>query len=280
MNKRSKFYDKEFSNKAIELFKKGLSSKQISEQLCISKTALIRNLNLLGYNFDRSKSMQKYTINRNYFEHIDSNDKAYWLGLIYADGCNKVDRNTFVLGLVEEDSYILEILKKDLESTVPIKIQNNNRNSNNKKFHRLELYNKKICLDLVKHGVVQNKTSVLKAPEIKNKYIYDFIRGYFDGDGSIVSYIIDKKNHYKDSISFTGTKEITDFIKFFLKKELNIHCCTYERHPDRDNNNYTISINGRLNVIKLCDKMYKNKNKRFLKRKYKKYLKIKNRYER
>lgn len=277
MNKRSKFSDEDFKNKAIELFNAGIKSKEMSIKLGISKTALIRNLNILGYNFDRSISMQTYTLDRNYFKEINSNEKAYWLGLIYADGSNKISRNTFVLGLKKEDSYILNILADSLKTNVPIKIQKDKKKIK-EDFYRLEIYNKKLCLDLLSHGVFENKTSILKQPSLNTEYVYSFIRGYFDGDGSICTTTNDE-NHYKDSITFTGTKEITEYISKYIKDELNIHSCLYERHPDRDNNNYTISINGRLNVIKLCEKMYENKSNKFLIRKYQRFLKIKNRYE-
>lgn len=279
MNRRSKFYNKDFRDKAITLFKKGFSSKEISKQLKISKTALIRNLDLLGYNFDRSKSMQKYTLNREYFASINSYEKAYWLGLIYADGSNKVSKNVFVLGLKQEDSYILELLKNDIKSNVPIKIAKDKR-GNRQDFYRLEIYNKQFCLNLVKQGVFENKTSILKAPVLNENLIYSFIRGYFDGDGSICT-VIDKNNntHFKDSITFTGTKEIVDYISKYLKETINVNCSIYERHPERNNNNYTITISGRLQVIKLCEKMYENNNKHYLTRKYEKFLKIKNRYE-
>ncbi len=278
-NRRSKFYNTEFQNKAIQLFKEGKSSKEISEILNISKTALIRNLDKLGYNFDRSKSMQKYNINRNYFSNIDSYEKAYWLGLIYADGSNKVSKNVFVLGLKQEDSYILELLKNDVKSNVPIKIAKDKR-GNREDFHRLEIYNKQFCLDLLKQGVFENKTSILKSPILDEDLIYSFIRGYFDGDGSICT-VIDKNNnkYYKDSITFTGTKKIVDYISNYLKNTIDVNCSIYERHPERNNNNYTITISGRLQVIKLCEKMYENNNNHYLIRKYKKFLKIKNRYE-
>jgi hypothetical protein len=278
-NKRSKFYNIAFQTKVIQLFKKGKSSKEISEILNISKTALIRNLDKLGYNFDRSKSMQKYNLNRNYFSNIDSYKKAYWLGLIYADGSNKVSKNVFVLGLKQEDSYILELLKKDIKSDVPIKIAKDKRGSR-QGFYRLEIYNKQFCLDLLKQGVFENKTSILKPPTLNENLIYSFIRGYFDGDGSICT-VIDKNNnkHFKDSITFTGTKEIVDYISKYLKKTIDVNCNIYERHPERNNNNYTISINGRRQVIKLCEKMYENNNNHYLTRKYEKFLKIKNRYE-
>lgn len=278
MNRRSNFHNEEFRNEAISLFKKGFSSKEISKKLNISKTALIKNLDLLGYNFDRSKSMQKYNLDKNYFNNINSYEKAYWLGLIYADGSNKVSKNVFVLGLKQEDNYILELLRSDIKSNVPIKMAKDKRGAR-QDFYRLEIYNKQFCLDLLKQGVFENKTSILKAPILNEDLIYSFIRGYFDGDGSICT-IVDKNdnNHFKDSITFTGTKEIVDYISKYLKETINVNCNIYERHPER-NNNYTITISGRLQVIKLCEQMYANTTTHFLTRKYEKFLKIKNRYE-
>lgn len=278
-NKRSKFYDERFQDKAIHLFKEGKSSKEISKILNISKTTLIRNLDKLGYNFDRSVSMQKYTLNREYFRQINSLEKAYWLGLIYADGSNKVSKNVFVLGLKQEDSYILELFKNDIDSNIPIKIGKDKR-GNRQEFYRLEIYNKQFCLNLLKQGVFESKTSILKPPTINEDLVYSFIRGYFDGDGSICTVVDENKsNHFKDSITFTGTKEIVGYISKYLKETINVNCSIYERHPERDNNNYTISISGRLQVIKLCEKMYENNNNHYLSRKYEKFLKIKNRYE-
>ncbi len=279
MNKRSKFSNESFKNKVIEMFENGYKSKEISKILNISKTALIKNLDLLGYNFDRSISMQKYTLNRDYFSKIDSDSKAYWLGLIYADGSNKISNNTFVLGLKKSDSYILELLKKDLNYNNKLKIQKDKRKENREDFYRLEIFNKKLCEDLLINGVFQNKTYTLKEPTIDIKFIYHFIRGYFDGDGGIVTSINKTTNHIKDSINFTGTKEVINFIKNQIKKDLDINSSIFERHPDRNNNNYTITINGRLNVIKLCERMYKDKNEYFLIRKFDKFQKIKNRYE-
>lgn len=46
--------------------------------------------------------------------------------------------------------------------------------------------------DLSKHGCVPNKSLILKFPTtLPNELVNDFIRGYFDGDGSV--YINNKR---------------------------------------------------------------------------------------
>lgn len=276
MGRKSKFDNEKFKQQVIDLFEGGKSSDYISKQLVIPKTTLIRNLDKLGYNFDRNHSSSRYNLNQSYFEKIDSEVKAYWLGLIYADGSNKVNRSTFVLGLKEDDKAILELLKKDLEYNNSIKVYKDNR-GNRKDFYTLNVYSKKICEDLEAHGVTQNKTYTLQAPSISEEFYSHFLRGYFDGDGSI-STTTTETNHRKDAITFTGTSEVVSFVKSICNK-LDINSNIYERHPERDNNNFTLVISGRLNVIKLCEFMYDNNNGRFLKRKFNRFQKIKNRYD-
>ena len=66
----------------------------------------------------------KYTFNKDYFERIDSKDKAYFLGLLYADGCNSISatkqHHTIVLNLQEKDKDILDIFNKYINSNKPL----------------------------------------------------------------------------------------------------------------------------------------------------------------
>ena len=47
-------------------------------------------------------------INKNFFNKIDTEEKAYFLGFLYADGYNNTDRNSVALSLKEDDKEILE----------------------------------------------------------------------------------------------------------------------------------------------------------------------------
>lgn len=66
----------------------------------------------------------KYTFNKDYFERIDSKDKAYFLGLLYADGCNSISATqgqcTIVINLHEKDRSILDIFNKYIGSNKPL----------------------------------------------------------------------------------------------------------------------------------------------------------------
>ena len=75
--------------------------------------------------------MSEYNYNEKYFETIDNEHKAYWLGFLYADGYvepiyrkNKIKAFRIEIGLSIEDKHHLELLLQDIESDVPISERN------------------------------------------------------------------------------------------------------------------------------------------------------------
>lgn len=160
--------------------------------------------------------MRKYKLNEDYFQSIDSEEKAYWLGFIAADGCVYIDKNkkcrrSLNIELSIRDINLLKKFKKSLNSEHPIKI-NKKRNSCS-----LRISSKKIADDLIELGIVPRKTFVLKFPTIKKEYDSHFIRGYFDGDGC---WYIRKDGGITFNIA-TASDKFRKEIKEILCKKLN-----------------------------------------------------------
>ena len=63
--------------------------------------------------------------------------------------------------------------------------------------YRLQIGSKSWFVDLGRLGFTQNKSNILRFPKIPEKYLTDFIRGYFDGDGCVYF----KKLKYTDRVS-------------------------------------------------------------------------------
>lgn len=122
-----------------------------------------------------------YTLFDKYFQYIDTEEKAYFLGLLYADGCNIKNSNGVSLQLKEDDLYILEKFKDEIKYTGPI------RKVIKKNIHyNLTFYSKEFSSIIEEKGIIPNKSKKLdKIPDIPNKLLHHFIRGYFDGDGCI-----------------------------------------------------------------------------------------------
>lgn len=222
----------------------------------------------------------KYSVNENYFDDIDTDEKAYWLGFLMADGYitskrNRKRRNesqSFGCTLSVRDIRHLEKFKKCLESDHPIHIykRSNTCFVGGQDSCRLLIGNQHMVDSLKKWGIVENKTFFCKMPDIEEKFKAAFIRGYSDGDGSI--YI--NKNR-KFGWSLTGTKELLTSILFFLGKE---NLKLEQRWPERENNNWSITIFGKVQVPMLLDVIYKNAEM-YLDRKYEIYLQMKKWHE-
>lgn len=124
--------------------------------------------------------MRRKEYNQSYFENIDTEDKAYFLGFIYADGYIATKkRNRFSIKIHIKDSHIIESFINCINGEmIPWK-------QKNRDIIQVSVSGKKIIIDLLNLGLHQNKTFTLKYPDIPIELERHFIRGYFDGDGCI-----------------------------------------------------------------------------------------------
>lgn len=216
-------------------------------------------------------------VNKNYFEKIDNERKAYFLGLIYADG--NVTKNIFQIVLIEEDFPILDTLREELN--IDRKLQYINRgNPKWKNCYRFGIHNKKIVKDLYSWGVVERKTySEITLPKINHNLIKHFIRGFFDGDGFISvteSNYIRKHGYTNYSVRklFGLTNSSLSFLKDiseFLKKELNINEGKIYNTSGTGStvNSYSLWFFRNKDVISIIDYIYQDADI-FIQRKFEK----------
>lgn len=122
---------------------------------------------------------RRLEFNETYFESIDTEDKAYFLGFIYADGSLIKGRNNVVLKIHTKDLHILESLIKCVDGKMNV------YKSKTREICQVGLTSKKMRIDLEKIGLHSNKTFTIKYPNIDIELERHFLRGYFDGDGCI-----------------------------------------------------------------------------------------------
>lgn len=221
----------------------------------------------------RSRMTRRHQLNENYFDKIDTEEKAYFLGLLYADGCNHIKGNSVILGLVESDKYILEKFNLSIESTRPI-ILDNRTKIRRQPFYVLTISSKKMCDQLLKLGCMPRKSLVLKFPtnrQVPKKFIKHFIRGYFDGDGCF--YYKQKKdmNCFAYCASLASTKDFCEKLKEILQKELDI-TCNYNKICKNQDITQSLSINN-TNSVKFMTWIY-DEASIFLHRKRDKFIKF------
>lgn len=149
--------------------------------------------------------MYKYYRNSDIFETIDTEEKAYWLGFLYADGYINEEHNFITLGLAAKDKEHIEKFQKFLETNAPYQDRLNN-GGHPCRFFRL--HDKKIVNDLVKLGCHQKKSLDLKPIfNLNQELSIHWSRGLFDGDGSIYPHT-SPRAHERYYMGLCGTEEI------------------------------------------------------------------------
>ena len=208
------------------------------------------------------------TLDTNYFEKINSPEKAYFLGLMYADG-NVYNRSASI-SLQECDKHILESFKNN------IKHHNNiifipKYKAHHSNQYKLYLNSIKIVKDLILLGCVPNKSNIIsKLPEIDYSLYKYFILGYFDGDGGIRQ---DRRKAKSLSWSIVGNYDFLLEIRNILDKN-NIFRTTNNLHKCTNSNKYTLDYSNYRSCKELFILFYNFKSP-YLFRKYdnfKKYI--------
>lgn len=141
------------------------------------------------FDYDVKKKRRRLrAIDEDFFEVIDSEEKAYWLGFFFADGYNNENLPGIEMALAIEDKEHLEGFRDALKSDHLITERISKLKGIDKEYvsARFSIACKKLSQDLAKHGAIQAKSLVLKFPTTVPEHLeHHFIRGYFDGDGSV-----------------------------------------------------------------------------------------------
>jgi hypothetical protein len=236
-------YEDRPNDEIKKLYKEGKNCYEISNILKQPLTYVLKVVKENKLTRTISEAKRIYYLDQTVFDKIDTEEKAYWLGFLFADGYNNEKRGSVILTLHNRDIDILHKFTNFLNTNKPIC-------KNTKDSSKVAIESKHMSKILSKIGMIQRKTHVLEFPDIEKHLIRHFIRGYFDGDGC-VTYGKELNQHI--NISITSTKmflaklinEIND-IKFWMNK----------RHKNRIDNIYTLATGGVCNIIKFYHYLY------------------------
>ena len=166
----------------------------------------------------------KQTLNKEYFNNIDNEEKAYWLGFIAADGCiYKMSKTAYRLqiNLSLIDINHLQKFNECIESDYSI----TTKNINGSDTCTLKIACKQLTDGLMLHGITPKKSLTIKMPELENELYRHFIRGYFDGDGCI-TYNFDYL-YPKIAFSIVGGEPMLLSINDKMGQDLSIYTCNH-----------------------------------------------------
>ena len=254
-------------NKDVIIYKyqNGMSSNMIGEEYGCYGSTILNHLKEWGVEIRNNKSNRynnKYYVNVNCFDDINNEDQAYWLGYIFSDG-HITNNGHLMFGCHVQDIDILYKVKNFLSAENPIifDIYNN---------PRLTINSRYICDKLKNMGFTHNKSWVVDFNKIKNNIpnnlLHHFIRGMFDGDGSIRYYNYDYVKGYQYHFGYTGLYEVCKFIADYLHINSKII-------KERDTNTYTIRTTNAPLIKYIYSVLYKDSTI-YCDRKYNTYNKV------
>lgn len=204
-----------------------------------------------GVERDNSDSYREYTLNKDFFEELDSEEKQYILGIIATDG--SVDGgNKLSVELKRSDKYLLGKIAKCLGSNRPIENTHSKDKRTGKVYPaaRLTVQSKKLVSDLLKYGITANKTFTLalNLVSISKENLRHFWRGCIDGDGSI--FIL---NTGVKVFELYGNESTCNLYRDYVKNVTGVELAVNKHHSI-----FRVSSQQELLSCELAEHFYKN----------------------
>ncbi len=253
-------------NKIVELHEQhlqGISVTELARQNNMSYYTLRRwfsSRNLKIIKGTHKSTLYKVKWKEDYFENINTKEKAYYLGLLYSDGCitKSSGQDRITLGLQTQDLYILEQFLEELNAThYKISHYDNGKLGVNK----IYLNSSKMTLDLINCGIHYRKSyENMRFPEIQSDLYSDFVRGFLDGDGCV-----SVMKNGKVSISlYSSSLEFLTNMRAILEKK-DIRCTIYKKDNSKIKESwgilYNLYIRDNKSRLLFLDYVYNNPTK-------------------
>jgi intein-encoded DNA endonuclease-like protein len=248
------------------------STCDISKMLSISDTTIIRHLRLRGVPVDLTVRKRLLPLKCDYFKEIDTEEKSYFLGLLYADGNVCFDRykHHYQMSLSLCDQDIVDKFSLTLYGHIRTR-EYQPREKNAQKQYYISASSKEFCSDLIRHGCVPKKSLILMPPNITEEFIRPFIRGYHDGDGCFIHSPNRGKTNYNFMWSAISTDQFCGWVKNCIEDLIQVRSSLYLVQKK-----YTVvQVASRPDLMRLGEWLYRDKGDCYINRKYQQWMDVK-----
>jgi intein-encoded DNA endonuclease-like protein len=255
----------EMNTDICNLYRTGIGSNTISKIYELHPSTILNIIRKNNIDIKKYTYYRKYSFNYNFFDEIDSEFKAYFLGFIIADG--SISGNTLSISIIEDDVDVLFKFKENIEFNGFFRdVEYSNSNHKNQK--SIILTSKYFINSLSKYGIVNAKSHKTFLPKMSDKFIRHFIRGVFDGDGCIH---ISKSGDI--NINLVGNIDLMTEIQNILVSKCGLNYTKFGR--SKSENIVYIKYGGNIQTIKILSYLYDNSNV-YMDRKFMKFKKCLN----
>jgi hypothetical protein len=266
---KSEIFADDKIERICELYEGGVSAKSLGLKFSIDKRRIQKWVISTGRLRSKDESHRFTDLHEHIFDIIDTPEKAYWLGFLYADAYNGDTINTLAMSLQEQD---LGHLKKfnDFMGLPHDKIIFTKTNKNYT-YYTSKVFSKHVCTKLTELGCPRAKSFIVKFPEwLDNKLYNHFIRGMFDGDGCLT--FREKQKEWKWSL--VSTDMMCESLQLIILENLNL-IVNFHNISKTGRNTCEMESGGNEKILKIMDWLHKDSEREIrLDRKYEKYLQL------
>ena len=231
---------------------------------------------LFSYDINR-----RHSLNTHFFDTIHSEEQAYWLGFLWADGswsktaprCSGPNRLNLSQKLSEVNH--LQLFLDTLEADYPIQQLNNGYGSGSAM--TVNINSRPLCISLERLGFAR-KDQRIRIPPIPSSLLHHFVRGYFDGDGclSVYQQTIGNAVINRQEWSLTGHPEFIANIRRLIEQNVDVSHRVKIKTYKRTDKAVTLRYGRKSDIVALHDYLYQDATV-YLDSKYQQFVEFFNR---
>lgn len=233
-------------------YENGETCAQIASTLGVDGSTV--NLWLKKAGVPRRSSGRLYLAREDFFDRVDTEVKAYLLGLLFADGCNHRSERSGTVSLDLLDRELVELARDALypNRDMPIKVR---ERQGMVPVFCLRVGSYRLSDAPSNLGMVPRKSLVLEFPtQVPDALLVHFIRGYFDGDGCLTRSRDRNSNGFlRFSWRMLGTPQFLSKVQEVLTASVGV------RSSIRRNRSVSeLYVSGNRQVLRVTEWLYKN----------------------
>ena len=211
-------YSDEIKSKALSLYKQGMYAKDVGNAMNIKEGTIDLWINKAG--ISRHRGPKSKIGREDFFDKIDNEEKAYYLGWLMADGCMDITNGQYSIkiAVVEYDREIIDNFLRAIKANYTPSVTKSNKGCNNRVY--VSITSRYMCEALLKFGIHPHKSGTEIIPDgVPEELMHHFIRGFFDGDG-ITNY---SNNGKRKRTGFIATMNVLSGIQKRLGTNQKCH---------------------------------------------------------
>jgi len=239
-------YDDDLRERVRQMYLDGVDAPEIGRTLGGLHSSSVYNI-LEGAGIDRREQIP--CDRPDYFDEIDTPDKAYWLGFIGADGCVTgfaAGNPRLVVKLARKDHDHLELLRKAVEGRRPVRDFKDFSAGEMRDYSSVTVYSPRLVEGLQRHGITARKSATLQPWSGPDHLMPHYWRGLVDGDGHIT---INERGVHTGLVG-------SEYVAHAFAGWVNANFGTRVNARPSKGKHWTVQVGGTIRVLRLLGALY------------------------